>query len=241
MPPQPTPSQDFLEEIYQLKRQIAELERRTLRNVVIPEGGVRIINDGELIVETDSGAQMFYLGPLVAGGVPFRGVMLQRENGTKMFVNGVSGGDPNKIFFAWIDNAGNTLFSDDAASGTGIARPWLSMPSVPVLNTAIPVTTSGTFASVYSTGWILKMQPNVEVQALLYSTGGGVGEARYTINGSQVGSTVAINNGDFTWTSLTSLTSPGNIFTYIRVELQVRRTNGAGSVGGVLVASQRQS
>jgi hypothetical protein len=242
MPPNPTPSENFLDEIVQLKRRIAELERRTLRNVVIPEGGVRIKNDGVLIVETDGGFNMFYLGPLVSGGVPLRGILLRRENGQQMFANGVSGGDPDKVFFAWKDNAENILFSDDANAGVGISRPWLSMPSVPVINSAIPVTTSGTFVSIYSTGYILKCQSNVEVQALLYSTGGATGEARFTINGIQVGSTVTINNGDFAWTSPASLSSaPAAYGTYIRVELQVRRTNASGSVGGVLIASQRQS
>ncbi|MDX3661334.1 hypothetical protein PV646_28850 [Streptomyces sp. ID05-26A] len=236
------PSNDVWDYITKLEQRIKTLENgRTLRAVVIPEGGVRITNSGVLIVQSADGVNLFYLGPLISGGVPLRGFLLRRENGKSMFSNGVAGGDPNKVFFAWKDNAENILFSDDANAGVGISRPWLSMPSVPVAATSIPTTTGATFLSVYSTGYMLKQQPNIELQALLYSTGGGVGEARYTVNGVAIGSTMTINNGDFAWTSPVSLTPPQAHNTYIRTELQVRRTNGAGSVGGVLVASQRSS
>lgn len=221
--------------------EVKQLARKTLYSAVISAGGLLVRDNGEVKVQNTNGYNMFYLGPLTQGGVLFRGMLLQRENGQKMFANGVADSDPDKIFFAWLDNAQNTLFSDDGSAGIGIARPWLSMPTVPVLSTSIPVHQSASFTSVYSTGWILKQQPNVEVQALLYSTGGGVGEARFTANGSPIGSTITINNGDFVWTPVTSLALPGAYGTYVRVELQTRRTNGAGSVGGVLVASQRQS
>lgn len=222
-------------------KEIKEQVRKTLYSAVISAGGLLVKDGGEVKVEVAPGVVMFYLGPLISGGVPLRGIVLARENGQQMFANGVSGGDPNKVFFAWKDNAQNILFSDDAASGVGISRPWLSMPSVPVAAASVPITTSGTFLSVYSTGYILKAQPNVEVQALLLSNGGGIGEARFTINGTQVGSAVAIASGDFAWTGLINLASPVAYGSYQRVELQVRRTNGAGSVGGVLIASQRSS
>lgn len=222
-------------------QEITELARKTLYSAVISAGGLLVKDGGEVKVEVAPGVYMFYLGPLVSGGVPLRGIVLARENGQQMFANGVSGGDPNKVFFAWKDNAQNIIFSDDAHTGVGVSRPWLSMPSVPVLNTAIPITQSGTFVSVYSTGYILKQQAKVEVQAQLYSTGGATGEARFTINGSQVGSTITIASGDFLWTPPTSLTLPGDYNTYVRTELQVRRTNAAGSVGGCLIATQRQT
>lgn len=222
-------------------QEIKEAARKTLYSAVVSAGGLLIKDNGDFKVQNVNGYNMFYLGPLVQGGVPFRGILLQRENGAQMFGNGIAGGDPNKVYFAWSDTAGHTLFSDDGAAGAGIARPWLSMPTVPVAATSIPTTTGATFLSVYSTGFILKQQPNIELQSLLYSTGGGVGEARYTANGVQIGSTMAINNGDFAWTSLASLTPPQDQGTYVRIELQVRRTNGAGAVGGALIASQRQS
>jgi hypothetical protein len=236
------PSTDYLDYIRKLEQRISTLENgRTLRNVVIPEGGLQIRGGGELRVDTEDGVQMFLLGRLISGSTPFRGFILRRENGSFLFYTNIVGGDPDKVFFAWLDNQGNILFSDDGVSGGGIAKPWLSMPTVPVLSSSIPVTTGATWVSVYSTGWILKQQPAIEVQALLYSTGGGVGEARYTINGNPVGAVMSIASGAFAWSSISPFTLPGAISSYVRVELQVQRTNGAGSVGGVLVATQRQS
>lgn len=239
--PPPRPNENVEQQIARLWEALRELSRKTLHSASIASGGLLVKDGGEVKVEVDDGVYMFYLGPLVSGGVPLRGIVLARENGQQMFANGVSGGDPNKVFFAWKDNAQNILFSDDAASGAGISRPWLSMPTVPVLSSSVPVTQSGTFVSTHSTGYVLKLQPNIELQALLLSTGTGVGEARFTLNGTQIGSTIAISSGDFNWTSPINLVSPVAFNSYQRIELQVRRTNAAGSVGGVLVATQRQT
>lgn len=222
-------------------QEIKEQARKTLYSAVISAGGLLIKDGGEFRVVTEDDVNMFYLGPMISGSTPFRGFVMRRETGSQMLANGIGDNDPAKVFLAWRDRTGNVVISDDATSGAGLTRPWLVMPSVPVLSSSIPVTSGGTWISVYSTGWIIKQQPSAEAQALLYSTGGGVGEARFTVNGSPVGSVIPIASGAFSWSSIQSFALPGNYNGYVRVELQVQRTNGAGSVGGVLIATQRQA
>jgi len=76
MPPQPTPSNDFMDEIEEIKRRIAEMERRTLRNVVIPEGGISVIDPG--------GVERFRASA--------DGVTVRDESGTTIFSNDNSSG-----------------------------------------------------------------------------------------------------------------------------------------------------
>lgn len=220
-------------------QEMKELARKTLYQAVISAGGLLIRDGGEFRVETEDGVNMFYLGPMISGSTPFRGFVMRRETGPQLLANGVADDDPTKVFLAWRDRSSNTVIADDATHGQGLTRPWLAMPSVPVLASSMPVTTAGSWISVYSTGYMIKQQPLVEAQALLYSTGGGVGEARFTVNGTPVGNLMTIASGAFAWSSIQSFLTAGNYNSYIRVELQVQRTNGAGSVGGTMVATQR--
>lgn len=238
--PPPQPNDRLEHEIKSLWSTVRELARKTLYRAVISAGGLLIRDGGEFEVQTENGTPMFFLGKLNAGGTDYRGIRLKRENGTDMFYNGLVASDANKVYFAWLDRDGNVIVSDDAVTGEGLARPWLSMPTVPVLASMIPRTTSATYASVYSTGWVIKQQPSCDVHALLYSTGGATGNARYTCNGVQVGNVEPIAAGMFGWTAIQVFDFPGSYNDYVRVELQVQRTNAVGDLGGVLVATQRQ-
>lgn len=238
--PAPMPNDRLEQEIRRIWEALNEQGRKTLYNAMLSGGRLTIKDNGELVVTTSAGVAMFYLGKLTAGGTDYRGIRLKRENGTDMFYNGLVGSDANKVYFAWLDRDANVILSDDAATGEGLARPWLSMPTVPVLSTMIPRTTSATYASVYSTGWVIKQQPSCDVHALLYSTGGATGNARYTCNGVQVGNVEPIAAAMFGWTAIQTFDFPGSYNDYVRVELQIQRTNAVGEVGGVLVATQRQ-
>lgn len=238
--PAPMPNDRLEQEIRHIWEALNEQGRKTLYNAMLSGGRLTIKDNGELVVTTSAGVAMFYLGKLTAGGTDYRGIRLKRENGTDMFYNGLVGSDANKVYFAWLDRDANVILSDDAATGEGLARPWLSMPTVPVLSTMIPRTTSATYASVYSTGWVIKQQPSCDVHALLYSTGGATGNARYTCNGVQVGNVEPIAAAMFGWTAIQTFDFPGSYNDYVRVELQIQRTNAVGEVGGVLVATQRQ-
>lgn len=84
MPPQPTPSGDFLDTIAQLERRIAELERRTLRSVVIPEGGLTVKGDGGVSVVDPDEVERFRAAA--------DGVTVRDESGTVIFSNNNTSG-----------------------------------------------------------------------------------------------------------------------------------------------------
>lgn len=76
MPQQPVPSDDYLETIARLERRVAELERRTLRNVVIPEGGISVLDP--------DGTERFRAGA--------DGVTVRDKSGTEIFSNNNTSG-----------------------------------------------------------------------------------------------------------------------------------------------------
>ena len=222
-------------------KKAAERARHTLYAAVISRGGLRIQDGGELAVVTGTGVAMFFLGQLVSGSVPFRGMVMRREDGSPFFYTNVADDDPNKVFFAWPDRSGNILFSDDASSGVGLARPWLSQPVINVLSSSIPMTSAASWVATQGTGQFVKQQPKAEVEALLRSESGATGQARFTVNGAPVGDVMEIGANAFAWQAIQTLTLPGGYDSRVRVELQVQRTNAVGTVGGVFRCSQRQS
>lgn len=236
MPPNPVPSQDVLDYIKRLERRLDELERRTLRNVVIPEGGLTIRSGGELNVLHPSGN---WILRVAKGSDGKYYLSVHRDDGTAALEIGTSTmGDQ---FLALWDRTGHIVVSDDADSGQGLARPWLSIPTTNVAAASLPTTASAAFFSVVSSGWFQKQQPFIEAQALLLSNASGAGEARYTLNGTQVGEAIPITAGAFAWTSLQRFPIPGNVGDYVRLELQLRLTNATGGVAGSMIATQRQS
>lgn len=237
MPLEPTPRSDIVEV---LRREIADLRAevrgRTSRSVVIPQGGVTIQDGGELTVRHPSGAVLFHVGK---GALDKYYVEIGRDDGVTAFE--ISTLPTGEQFFSLRDQGEQVVISNDAVSGQGLARPWLSGPVVNVLAANLPTTTSATYVSTTSTGYVLKQQPCFEVEALLISNSSGTGNARWTIDGVATGAVVPITAGMFGWTAFQVLTIPGAYNSYHRLELQVQRTSGAGNVGGVFKWTQRQS
>lgn len=234
-------SDDLASRIVELERKISELSRSTLENVVVARGGIRLKGGGEFVAETPDGVAMFYLGELVSGVIPFRGMVMRREDGSAMFYTNIADNDPDKVFFSWSDRTGNILISDDASSGVGLARPWIPQAAINVLSSSIPMTSATTWVSTQSTGQFVRQQPKVEVEALLRSESGATGEARFVVNGVATGNVMTVAANEFAWQSIQTLALPGGYDSRVRVELQVQRTNGVGTIGGVFRCSQRQS
>lgn len=164
---------------------------------------------------------------------------LRRDNGTAAIELGTHS-NGNQFWAGW-DNAGNIVSAEDAASGQGLSRPWLPHGTVNVLSTAIPTHGTGSYIATQSTGSVQKQQPYVELEALVLSTGGGVGDARFTINGTAVGTVMPITAGSFGWQAIQTVALPGNFSDRVKIEVETQRTNGVGAVGAVFRCSQRQS
>lgn len=138
-----------------------------------------------------------------------------------------------------LERRGSYSGSQIVVDNTGIQKPWLAMPTNVTLAGSIPNTQSGTFVTLGTTGPQLVMQPYCQLVSYIRSAGGGIGEARYVIDGVNQTPVIAIASGALAYTTAAVYALPGGIGTYTTIELQVRRTNAAGNVGAVFWATQR--
>jgi hypothetical protein len=219
----------LIDQIKDLRLQLAELRK----NKGLSSSSFR----GEFqVLHANLGTWLLKVG-LGAGGKYF--FSLRRDDGTAAIELGTTGSGDQ--FWAGWDRAANVVLSDDAAAGQGLARPWLPHPVINVLSTEIPTTSSATYIAMQSSGQVIKQQPYAELEALVLSTGGGIGNARFTCNGSPIGSVMPVTSGLFAWQAIQTVALPGNYNDRVRLELEVQRTNGAGAVGGVFRCSMRQT
>ena len=219
----------FVDQIKDLRRQINELRKNKGLSSSSFRGEFQVLHAslGHWLFKVGLGAQNKYF------------LSIRRDDGTVAFEIGTTGAGDQ--FWAGWDRAANIVLSDDATAGQGLARPWLPHPTINVLSTEIPTTSSASYIATQSTGQVITQQPYVELEALVLSTGTGVGNARFTCNGSPIGSVIPISSGLFAWQTIQTVALPGNYNDRVRLELEVQRTNGAGAVGGVFRCSMRQT
>ncbi|RSM73445.1 hypothetical protein DMH04_41270 [Kibdelosporangium aridum] len=126
--PAPHSTERLEQDVAKLQRDFEELQRRTLYSAAIGAGGLRVHSGGSFRVESGFGFDVFYVG---TGPIEDKSVVeVHRHNGSVVMRTGVY--EPNgEQYFALYDRQGNILFSDDAASGYGMANPWLSIPLYP--------------------------------------------------------------------------------------------------------------
>lgn len=220
---------NILDQIKEIRRQLAEVRKNKGLSSSAFRGEFSVLHAslGTWLLKVGKGAQDKYF------------LSIRRDDGTVAFEIGTTQAGPQ--FWALWDRSGHIVASDDAASGQGLARPWLPHGTVNVLSSSIPTHSTNSWFAIQSTGSVIKQQPYVELEALVLSTGGGVGEARFTINGSQVGTVMSITSGLFAWQTRQTIALPGNYDDRVTVEVEVQRTNGAGSVGAVFRCTQRQT
>lgn len=243
---------DLMRRVRELEQKVQELvSGRRLENSAVGRGGVRVHRGGGVSVEDGgrlgtvlaSGVRPFSVGQLAFGDPPvlYDGIVFRNPTGNAIFFTFPVGGSAENIAWKFTDGQSREVLSMDVLNG-GLARPWLPQPGVPVVSTSIPMTTTSSFIAVWSTGFQPKQQPFIQSTALLRSADGGVGEARYTLNGDAVGDTMTISDGTFAWQAFQKLQITGDTYSdFARLELEVRLTNGTGEVGGVFSSYQRQT
>ncbi|MER5388382.1 hypothetical protein [Saccharopolyspora sp. NPDC002686] len=111
-----------------IKRAEAELRRLWksvgLASATISRGGLTLLQDAFLRMVDDNGTEILYMGPDTSGK---QVLTIRREGGARLLFtqgNEAFGRD----FWALTDAADRILVSDDAATGVGLARPWLPVP-----------------------------------------------------------------------------------------------------------------
>lgn len=143
--------------------------------------------------------------------------------------------------WAWYDQGGTAILAEDAFGGQGLALPYLAMAAAPARYTDWPGSTSATFEDVYRISPYKQQSSAFVVVGHTADAAATTGEIQVTVNGTQVGSTVAVTFSQ-TATTVGPFLLPGAIRDQVDVRVQARRTGGAGSIRlTVLAASQIQS
>ncbi|WP_141134591.1 hypothetical protein [Haloechinothrix alba] len=91
-----------------------------MTSAVIRDGGITLLENSFLRMVSSDDVEIVYIGPDSDGQQIFR---LRRDNGEVMLLT--QRVDEGRDFWSLWDNDGNIIMSDDAASGSGLARPWL--------------------------------------------------------------------------------------------------------------------
>jgi hypothetical protein len=206
----------------------------TIRNggsVDIQDGG-GITSRGSVQFLNGSNVQQLYFGPIQYGVTPAGiGMLVRRNNGGLVF--SLEGTDPTKQFWALRDNAGNIVFSDDAASGQGLATPYVPLTAVPtawMANRQVS-TTSTSFGALYTINGT-KQHPKMRFRAIVQSDAGVTGELR-VVNPTDGSVLLAVQ-------SIAAGANLNNAYTFVvpgahqgplQLDIEMRVASGSGAVG----------
>lgn len=119
---------NLIDRVVRLERKVNEIWKKIgLTAATISKGGLTLLQDAFFRVVDDQGAEIVYFGPDSQGRQIIR---LRREGGSDVMWTGFTANGHQ--FWRLTDRFINReLFSDDTENG-GIARPWLSVPLVPL-------------------------------------------------------------------------------------------------------------
>lgn len=181
-----------------------------------------------------TGQEIVRFGALGGGVV---GWMFRRgSNGTPALW---LGGTPSNEFVALSDNAGNIIVSDNTdVSGAGLARPYIPYSAIKVvtITTGEITTTSGTFQVAYVI--VGKRQHPMLQMQFIVQTPAGVSMQMQLVDTTPGGSGAVIagpitypGNSFFFDEVIAPLSEPGLWYTNFNVDIQIRVSAGAGTVG----------
>ncbi|SDZ59064.1 hypothetical protein SAMN05216215_11204 [Saccharopolyspora shandongensis] len=112
---------NLLDRIKRAEQQIQRLWKSVgLASATISRGGLTLLQDAFLRMVDDNDTEVLYFGPDTDGRQIMR---IRREDGSRIMFTGKSAG--GRDFWALADSTGRIVASDDAATGKGLARPWL--------------------------------------------------------------------------------------------------------------------
>jgi hypothetical protein len=213
-----------------LQRWKADIERRIRSLETSPRAGNTSVSHGKFVIQDGAGGAHLlragYLGQL--DGADVRGTAIHRPTGETAFATwqgetGAEGG-----FWAWYDQAGNDVFSDDALAGQGLATPYLgSALFAPGDRSKWPTVTSSSYTVQWIGQWY-KQHPRLMVSVWTQTDSGTSGDVRVTCNG--VSASQAVGSADNGVHDLI-VAVPGTHLSNFQVVIELRRTSGTGFMG----------
>jgi hypothetical protein len=252
-------------ELKDLQRQIVELRAaRTLEAATIGAGGITVdggsisIKQGGAIAVYDqnSGRLVFYVGRAGFNSTPAEGytdqmvVQVFRDDGSAALQLADLNATPGHAHQqAWqsFDRTGHVVMADDTNSGTGLARPYLSLGQFEDISAAsIPVTTSATFVDLQWTA-AYRQHPKANLSVIVYSSDGATtGTVQIAdVPGNVIGSPLSVTGSEFTLLNIGptawptgSWSGPDEILGGPAVlKLQAKRTAGTGNIGAKVIGA----
>lgn len=227
---------DLIREIASLRKRVEDLESGTRASSTSVDTGNFTVKSGTFkVVNPSTGQSIIYMGNLatVAGGWASQGWLYRRGNGTHAFA--LYGPDDESQFWALYDESGNVIISEDSGAGQGLARPWLQIPFVDSTSVSAPTatTTSSTYTALQTSRY-RKQHPKIRAYILCRASDGTTeGEVRVGIGGSpevQIGANITVTAGMYSAQIITG-DVPGAWDAEMELEIQARRTAGAGNIG----------
>lgn len=241
------PPQDIISHFKRLEKRIENLERsQRISNTSIDQGSI-VVNNGAIVSKHPNGVELFRAGVgetvLPFEVDPTQGYLtrIKRGNGQVVF-EVFTDNDGAESRLVMNDRNGNQIFAEDWLVGKGLARPYIPWGANKTVDLTTPpdITTSGTFVAVYTVQGILQ-HPALFVRLKVVADAGTTGEIRLqdtffssTLWSDTIASGSSIKSGVGT---LNGLYSYGQM---VGLEIQVRRTSGAGNIRTALVNTYGQ-
>lgn len=178
-----------------------------------------------------NGSEALYIGQHTVSGNPVEGIIIRRPSGSLVFwAYGTSAGAQDAFWSLW-DKAGNIVFSDDADSGIGIARPWLNYSSVrtALLTSPADTTTSTTYVPHHTVVGYMQ-HPRITLDAFVQVSGSDTAQVRVrdTTSGTVIVESSATGSAFITITG----NHPNYMFgSWFKYDIEIKRASGTGSVG----------
>lgn len=228
---------NLLDRIIRVEKRVEEIWKKVgLASAVIRRGGLTLLEDAYLRMVDDNDHEIVYIGPDNEGKQIIR---IRREGGAEVLYTYTAQG--GRQFWALTDNAQQIVFSDDAVSGQGIARPWVPIPVQTTRFDDLPSTPNTNWDQLQSTAWRPKQHPLWKVSiSHCVDNPDTTGEARIMLDGVQVGNTVTVAWLN-AWTDVGPFPVPGTHMSLHQLELQCRRAAGTGRVGANMTVEGQQS
>ena len=220
-----------------MEREIAMLKANTLgRNgiTVNNSSGGLLARIGQIFsglfglrIVYPNGATQMWAGETAPGVVQ---TLFYRSTGSLAFAIGGSAGGHQ--YAAVYDRSGNSVLSDDTISGVGIGVPYLQAGPFQSASAPADTTTSGTFVTL-QTSVFSKMNPKIAMQILVRcSDGTTAGEVQVIDeDGAAIGAPITIPAGAFGYYNIAPTALPGAFKDAKSLNIQARRTTGAGTIG----------
>jgi hypothetical protein len=233
---------NLIDQVIALRKEVAELRKRVgIGNATISGGTFTVRQDGAIRMVDGSGNLVLYFGPDDNGRQIIR---IARDGGREvLYTYAIANGEQ---YWALTDRTNTIVVSDDAVSGSGMARPWIPVSFERVRFKDMPTVTNASFETVWEANFN-RSHPYIELYSVDGCDTGTTGAAQVVITDPTTNTATVVDS----WTNGSGLGRayrgpyplPGETYVGpVRVAVQYRRTGGTGNVYAVIMdATQRQS